>query len=95
MAQFFTDEADIALEKWLKPESWISNHSADEGRFYRFVAALAQKGEWDAIGPKLMEAVEQYHPDLDLTQDFIKNKIGELASDAITILDYLEAQRHS
>lgn len=93
MAEFFTDEADAALETWLAPVTWDSDHWADEGRFYRFVAALARRREWDAIGPKLMEAVEHYHPDVD--KDSVKDRVFEMAHNARIVFNYLEAQQHT
>lgn len=93
MAEFFTDEADAALKTWLTPATWDSDHPADERRFYRFVAALARSGDWDAIGSKLMEAVEHYHPDVDKSS--VNDRVFALAHNARIVFDYLEAQRHT
>lgn len=93
MAQFFTDEADAALEKWLAPATWDADHSADERRFYHFVAALGRSGGQDSIRQDLMRAVEHYHPDIDLKS--VEERISDLAHNARVVFDYLEAQRHT
>lgn len=80
-----------ALETWLKPSTWHTNHPLDEGRFYDFVfAAWTEKqGLWDEAYTRevITKTCLQWQPNHN--KEDRARVIDNAMSKGTTILDFL------
>jgi len=84
-------EFRIAIEKWVKVETWHTDHPLDDERFYKLLAVAESEGahSFDVEGfvDVASELAKRHHPEMQ--HEFLSNSVLEKGLQAEAIMGYI------
>lgn len=87
----WSEETNAALRSWLEPETWFRRHSADQRRFYVFIAHVwnERRTVWNhgTARETILSVALEMHPDWD--KDQLKDRLLMFYDDGALLLEFL------
>lgn len=80
-----------AIEKWIKADTWHTNHPSDDERFYDMLSVAESEGASNFDVGEFIDVTsalaQKHHPKMD--KDFLSDNVHEKALQAEAIMAYL------
>jgi len=88
-------ELHVAIEIWVRADTWHTSHPCDDERFYALLAVVEFEGahnvDVDGFIDVASELANRYHP--RMKREFISENIKDKALQAEAIMGYIAFRR--
>lgn len=87
----------VAIEKWIKVDTWHTGHPSDDERFHALLAIIESEGaqnfDVDGFVDVSSELASRHHP--KMKREFVSQNVNDKALQAEAIMGYIAfRQRH-